>query len=57
MDAMPGPYDPRGFFVEWQLADDAAGGTTFGLLDLSADASEDELVLNEDAGMSSISGS
>jgi hypothetical protein len=57
MDEMPGPYDPHGFFVEWQLADDAASGTPFGLVDLSAEESEDEVVVTDDVGIHSISGS
>jgi hypothetical protein len=56
MDEMPGPYDPHGFFVEWQLADDAASGTPFGLVDLSAEESEDEVVVTDDVGIHSISG-
>ena len=56
MDEMPGPYDPQGFFVEWQLADEAAGGTTCGLVDLSAEESEDEVVVTDDVGIHSISG-
>jgi len=56
MEDMPDPHDPRGFVVEWQLADDAVPGMTYGLIDLSADQSDDEVVVSEDVHISSIAG-
>jgi hypothetical protein len=56
MEDMPRPHDPRGFVVEWQLADDALGMAP-GLVDLSADQpdqSDREVVLTDDVRISSI---
>jgi hypothetical protein len=57
MKDMPGPHDPRGFVVEWQLADEVALGMAPGLVDLSADQpdpSDREVVVTEDVRISSI---
>ena len=56
MEDMPGPHDPRGFVVEWQLADDALGVAS-GLVDLSIDhpdQSDREVVLTDDVRIGSI---
>jgi hypothetical protein len=57
MQDMPDPHDPRGFVVEWQLADDAAIGMTHSFIDLSADGSDHEVVvLTDDVLISTSSG-
>ena len=48
MKEMPGPEDPRGFVVDWQLAD-AAMWLPDSVIDLSADQSDHEVVLSDDA--------
>jgi hypothetical protein len=53
---MPDPHDPRGFVVEWQLADDAAIGMTHSFIDLSADGPDHEVVLTDDVLISTSSG-
>jgi hypothetical protein len=59
MEDMPEPHDPRGFVVEWQLADDALG-MAHGLVDLSGDQtdqSDREVVLTDDVGITSVTAS
>ena len=56
MEDMPDPHDPRGFVVEWQLADDEHG-MAHGLVDLSVEESaqsDREVVLTDDVGLTSI---
>ena len=50
MQDMPVAQD-AGFVVEWQLADDAAGGEGHRLIDLSGEASRPEIVLPEDSSL------
>jgi hypothetical protein len=45
-----------GFVVEWQLADEAAGGEGYRLIDLSAEGPRPEIVLPEDNALSTTSG-
>jgi hypothetical protein len=58
MQDMPGAQDPRGFVVEWQLADDAVTGVTPGVIDVIdlIDRSDSEVVLTDDVGISTSSG-
>ena len=56
MQDMPVAQNPRGFVVEWQLADDAAIGAVHRVIDLLGDPSEGEVVLTDDAGVSRASG-
>ena len=55
MKDMPGPSDPRGFVVDWQLADAVAISWPQSLIDLSAQPSEHEVVLTDDAGVTTSS--
>jgi hypothetical protein len=55
MQDMPGSQDPRGFVVEWQLADDAVTGVTPSVIDLT-DRSDSEVVLTDDVVISTSSG-
>ena len=48
MQDMPVLQDP-GFVVDWQLADDAAGGEANRLIDLSAERTRPEITLPEDS--------
>ena len=57
MEDMPDPHDPRGFVVEWQLADDEHGVARGLVVDLSVDESaqsDREVVLTDDVGITSI---
>ncbi|MDQ1565610.1 MAG: hypothetical protein QOF96_490 [Actinomycetota bacterium] len=51
-----GLVQDAGFVVEWQLADDAAGGERYRLIDLSAEGPRPEIVLPEDNALSTTSG-
>jgi len=55
MKDMAGPSDPRGFVVDWQLADAVAISWPQSLIDLSANASEHEVVLTDDSDVTTSS--
>jgi hypothetical protein len=56
MHDMPFPADPSGFFVEWQLADDADNGTADRVIDLSG-RPDVEVVMPDDTTVTTRSGS